>query len=60
MCAVVRVCTVVGVCAVVKNVYADEECAHHKSICGVSACAEGVCSVKVFAAVSNLVTWLLS
>lgn len=46
MCAVVGVCTVVGVCAVVKNVYADEECAHHKSICGVSACAEGVCSYE--------------
>lgn len=23
---------------IVKNVYADEECAHHKSICGVNAC----------------------
>lgn len=33
---VVRVCTVVRARMIVKNVYADEECAHHKSICGVN------------------------
>ena len=33
----VRVCTVVRARMIVKNVYADEECAHHKSICGVNA-----------------------
>lgn len=32
-----RVCAVVRACSVVKNVYADEECAHHKSICGVNS-----------------------
>lgn len=33
----IEVFVVLRVCAVVKNVYADEERVHHKSICGVNS-----------------------